>query len=109
MENMVPMKVDHEKAEESYEEKSLAVPQMDYPYGRKICLDETSIQKLGLGELPKVGAQMKVVALCSVVSVSSYQNSEDGPQRSIDLQITDMGLGEAKSAKVSPEVLYGED
>lgn len=67
----------------------------DYPYGTRLDLDEDSLDKLGITNLPEVGSTMKVTAEASVDSVSSraYAGEDGGKQkRSLTLQLTKMAL-----------------
>lgn len=69
----------------------------EYPYGLRICLDNESLTKLGITELPPIGAEFKVAALACVVSVSQHESQgSDKPHRSVDLQIEMMQLAPAK-------------
>lgn len=70
----------------------------EYPYGLRICLDRPSLTKLGITEMPAVGAKVKVSALASVVSVSHYEseNSYGKPNRTVELQIEAMELAFAE-------------
>lgn len=64
-----------------------------YPFGLSLMLDDDVIDKLDLGSLPSVGDTINVAAKAKVESVSQRQDTDDdGPNRSITLQITDMGL-----------------
>lgn len=115
---MVSMKMEKDAAQKLYGEPTLGMPEMEYPYGLKICLDEASIQKLGLQEMPQIGAKMKIEAIVEVCAVSKYDTKESGQQRKIDLQITDMEIekGEVEESKpvqaqgqppISPNAFYG--
>ena len=78
----------------------------EYPYGLRICLDRPSLTKLGITEMPAVGAKVKVSALASVVGVSQYesenrpaQQTGEGhgkPNRTVELQIEAMELAFAE-------------
>lgn len=69
----------------------------EYPYGLRICLDNDSLTKLGITELPAIDAEFKVTALACVVSVSQHESQgSDKPHRSVDLQIEMMELAPAK-------------
>jgi hypothetical protein len=69
----------------------------EYPYGLRISLDNESLTKLGIAELPLIDAEFKVIALASVVSVSQHESQgSDKPHRSVDLQIEMMQLAPAK-------------
>jgi hypothetical protein len=62
-----------------------------YPYGLQIHLDEGSLKKLGIKELPKVGDVMTIKAKVSVCDVNKHE-SIYGSNRNLGLQITDMEL-----------------
>lgn len=69
----------------------------EYPYGLRLCLDDESLTKLGITELPAIDAEFKVTALVCVVSVSQYESQgSDKPNRSVDLQIEMMELAPAQ-------------
>ena len=69
----------------------------EYPYGLRICLNNESLTKLGITELPAIDAEFKVTALACVVSVSQHESlGSDKPDRSVDLQIEMMELAPAK-------------
>lgn len=76
-----------------------------YPYGLCICLDESSLKKLGIKSLPEVGATMTITAKVQVKSVGKYDSMHDGVRRNMDLQITDMDLAAAKK-EVDVNKLY---
>ncbi len=68
-----------------------------YPYGLRICLDNESLTKLGITELPAIDAEFKVNALACVVSVIQHESQgTDKPHRSVDLQIEMLELAPAK-------------
>lgn len=69
----------------------------EYPYGLRLCLDNESLTKLGITELPAIDAEFKVTALACVVSVSQHESQgSDKPHRSVDLQIEMLELAPAK-------------
>lgn len=67
----------------------------DYPWGLVLHLDKDELAKLGVKELPKVGSKLTIQARVTVTRVSQEATSERGGEdrRSVDLQITDLGLG----------------
>jgi hypothetical protein len=67
-----------------------------YPYGLTIQLDDETLAKLGITDLPPVGTVMQLTALVEVCSVSQYEN-QDGAENSMSLQITDMELANGNS------------
>lgn len=76
-----------------------------YPYGTRICLDDSSLKKLGISNLPPVGTKMTVKAIVEVCSTSEYDSVDGGARMSLDLQVTDIELGKAKN-DVDPEKIY---
>lgn len=78
-----------------------------YPYGLSLCLDDETLKKLGITELPPVGTVMQLTALVEVCSISNYENQE-GSDKSLNLQITDMELANGNSApKSMADRIYG--
>ena len=65
----------------------------DYPYGLCIHLDKDELDKLGMKELPEVGTEMPLRALVKVTRVSQSAVEGRDEETSIDLQITDLGVG----------------
>ncbi|GAB3190759.1 capsid staple protein [Hydrogenophaga aquatica] len=65
----------------------------EYPYGLRIMLDNESLTKLGITDLPAIDTELKVTAVARVVSVSQHESQgSDKPHRSVDLQIETMEL-----------------
>ena len=62
----------------------------DYPYGLRIHLEDDEISKLNI-PMPEIGSTMVLVANIKVTSVSERAD-EDGENRSVGLQITEMEL-----------------
>ncbi|WP_254227754.1 capsid staple protein [Burkholderia gladioli] len=94
-------------------QESGAVPmdadQPAYPYGLTICLDDESLAKLGITTLPDVGTAFTLAARVEVCSTSQYQN-QDGADRNLSLQITDMELSAPPSNQTPEQAaakLYG--
>lgn len=75
-----------------------------YPWGLSISLGDEVLEKLGISTLPQVGQRMKLVAVVEVCSTSQY-NNQDGTDKGVSLQITQMGLeGDTPDPA---QVLYG--
>lgn len=74
-----------------------------YPYGLSISLNDETLAKLGITALPQPGTRMMLQAVAEVTNTSQYEN-QDGKDRSISLQITDMDL--AQDASADPKTLY---
>jgi len=82
------------------EEKEMPLmSSMEYPYGLRINLDHETLEKLGIKELPKMGAKVNLEAIAEVVSVSSNANYEGEVENHICLQITDMELKKSSMVK----------
>lgn len=79
-----------------------------YPFGLEVRLDDETLSKLGVEELPKVGMKLILEARVVVESVSEAERTNRKPQRHVGLQITDMSLSENPGDKQSRHagVLY---
>jgi uncharacterized transporter YbjL len=69
-----------------------------YPYGLRIELNDESMKKLGLKELPEVGEEMMLLAKVVVERVSQ-NDTKDGKRQDMSLQITEMELSEGEEEK----------
>lgn len=87
-------------------------PAPQYPYGLRICLNDETLQKLGLSERPKVGSFFKVMAMAEVCGTSERECENGEVQKNVDLQIVEMGLEKGSAAKDAPmdheANLYGD-
>ena len=89
--SMVSMKMDNKEVEEAGPASPSS--KKDYPYGLRISLEDDSLEKLGLKEMPEVGKSMKMEAMCKVCGTSSNQSeSDEGPRKRLEIQLTDMKL-----------------
>lgn len=70
-----------------------------YPYGLCISLGKDELEKLGITALPKVGSEMMVTAKAVVKSTSAYDTQGEGQDMRVELQITDMDLGQTENAQ----------
>jgi hypothetical protein len=79
-----------------------------YPYGLSIYLDDDSLKKLGITDLPKVGTSLPATITVTVVGTSqrATQSGKDGEtmRTCVDLQITDMDI--TMPSKPAADVLY---
>lgn len=74
----------------------------DYYYGLRISLEEPELNKLNLGDSPKVGMKMPLQIVGKLVS---YAEEETG--RRAEILITDMGFSDKeKEAEVRTDVMY---
>ena len=69
-----------------------------YPYGLCLSLDKNSLEKLGITALPKVGGEMMITAKAKITGTSQY-DSQGGSEMRVELQITDMDLGQTENAQ----------
>lgn len=103
---MQSMKLDKEY-KKTMEFVECCISEQDYPYGLSISLEEPSIQKLVINDLPEIGQKFLLKSIVEVTSISNNKN-KDYSNRCIRLQITDMELSEAPKQEPSAEsVLYG--
>lgn len=96
------------EAGEGEAESSGMIEKPEYPYGLRISLNGESLDKLGISMLPQVGQKMMIQASVQVCSVSQYENQNGNKDRSVDLQITDLGVGSESNRDDARKKLYGE-
>jgi hypothetical protein len=65
-----------------------------YPWGLRLDLNNDTLKKLGMKDLPKVGADMIVTARACVVGVRSSER-ENHEDRSVELQIEKLSVERA--------------
>jgi hypothetical protein len=68
----------------------------DYPYGLCIHLDSDEIEKLGITQLPPVGAMVTIHCMAKITRVSQSAIEGSKEDRNIGIQITDMAIEPAK-------------
>ncbi len=100
---MIDMK---QKPEREEAPGAIEAEQPQYPYGLSLSLEKEQLEKLGITELPKVGAKMMVHANAVVKTVSEY-NTQSGQDQRVELQIIEMELA-AGEAKDPAEIMYGK-
>lgn len=90
--SMERTKAEKKAAEKVYTSNTFDVP--EFPYGLCITLGKDEMAKLGITELPEVGEEMQLVAICKVtrVSASASLADKDEDSKGIDMQITQMAL-----------------
>ncbi|BCS54780.1 capsid staple protein [Geobacter sp. SVR] len=72
-----------------------------YPWGLQLTLQNEQLQALGLPDMQKVGDTMTIQAIVKVTGCSENEREGADPERSVSLQITDLGL-EVPEQKKSP-------
>lgn len=95
---MVSMKrAEKDKRKDMGEPCSIDAMAPDYPWGLCIHLDGDELDKLGIKDLPAIGTEMPITVKVRVTRLSQSaaedKSGEANEQRSMDLQITDIGLG----------------
>lgn len=105
----MPVKSMKMTKKEAKDRQTLVAESPEFPYGLQIHLENESIEKLDMKDLPKVGDEMVILGKVKVTSVSAHDSQDGGEQRSVGLQITDMGLtpNDDKKIKSAGEKLYG--
>ena len=64
-----------------------------YPYGLSLRLDDETLKKLGLNELPDVGDEFHIMAVGKVTSTSENADG-DNKSSNVSIQITQMCVSE---------------
>lgn len=83
------------KLSKSEKKEAMEVPRSSgptYPYGLCLDLNEDTLEKLGIKDLPGVGDEMHFIAVAHVTSARSSEYEESGLSKSICLQISDMAI-----------------
>jgi hypothetical protein len=81
-----------------------------YPWGLQICLNDDSLDKLGVKTLPSVGTEVTIVAKATVAATRENATEGEGSSSGMDLQITDMQLDGLDTDLFgrAAELLYGK-
>jgi hypothetical protein len=77
-----------------------------YPYGTQISLGSDQLKALGVMELPKVGAVLKVMASVKVVACRAEEDKDGEEDLSCSLQITEMGIDSKMSESAIASTMY---
>jgi hypothetical protein len=103
----VNMEMPAEKREEMTETAMAGKPR--YPYGLEIRLDNASLARLGLAELPEIGEKVVIHAIAEVSNISQHFSLRGEDEKNVALQITDLGLyPEEKENSDMEHFFYGE-
>lgn len=79
-----------------------------YPWGLSITLDTPTLEKLGIKNLPKPGEEFRLEAICLVTDVHDGKRLKEEPERSVRLQITELGCEvEKKNGRNKGQAYYG--
>lgn len=102
---LINMQMSKEEAQETVEPKVDDAPR--YPWGLCITLNEETMAKLGITDLPKVGSTVMITAKAEVSGTREYATQGQEEEKSMDLQITDMAIGAAPAETTPASTLYG--
>ena len=104
---MKSMAMSAEEAKEMYScEPSKPGDGPKYPYGLSLCLNDDTLEKLGITELPEVGQVVQITALATITSIGMNQQQDGDKESRAELQITDMEM--TKSTGDLAEKMYGK-
>jgi len=103
---LVSMKMSKADREKTSEPSSVSTDRPVYPWGLALTLDNEALEKLGMPTC-EVGDELMLMAKVKVTNMSANE-SENGKNRSLGLQITDMAL-EAGSESEASGALYGKE
>lgn len=108
---LVSLKLDPADAKE----EAGCVPECDpplYPYGTCLYLDEDEQVRLGIKEMPGVGTEFPIEGVVIVTGTSERQMQDGKTRKTLDLQITSMGLGITEEPDTTmgkaAQTLYGK-
>ncbi len=65
-----------------------------YPWGLQLRLEKPELDKLGMKELPKIGAEMYVCARVRVTEVASAFRDQGNDSKVVSLQVTHLELSD---------------
>lgn len=111
---LIDMQLDRKEAqEEAGASPSDNLPK--YPYGLCIYLDDETLEKLGLTQLPKVGTTLQLTAMVKVTGTRSHEiqtekesgEPDENTSSSVDMQITAMELSAGQTQQSAASMLYG--
>ena len=93
MMNLVDMKLSRDEAD-AMKPQQAASDQPAYPYGLRLSLDKSSLEKLGIGseEDYEVGTECAIKARGSIVGYSMSKNQDGSESRCVEIQITALAI-----------------
>lgn len=97
------------KEAKEYASPSTAVADApQYPYGLRIELNNESLDKLDVGDMPTIGDRFTVTCTVEVCGCSSHTERDGDENRSLSLQITKMAMVPVATQKSTAEKLYAK-
>ncbi len=79
----------------------------EYPYGSTITLEDDHVDGMGMGGA-KAGDEMEMVGTVKVIGTRSEDRQGGGKRKSVELQITKMGMVPARKKTDPKKALYGD-
>lgn len=79
-----------------------------YPWGTRLELNSATLKKIGLSEMPAIGATMRMTAVVEVCGCSEHKEQDGDTNRSLTLQITDLELAGERPEAGAAKALYPE-
>jgi hypothetical protein len=112
---LIDMQLDRKEAQEEVGASLRSDNLPKYPYGLCIYLDDETLEKLGLTQLPKVGTTLQLMAMVKVTGTRSHEiqtekesgEPEENTSSSVDMQITAMELSAGQTQQSAASMLYG--
>jgi len=86
------------KKDKSRHNSDHAIGEENFPFGLTLSLDDESLTKLGIDELPAVGEELIIVGVGKVDSVSkSERDNRRGVSRNVSIQLEKLEVGPFKA------------
>lgn len=109
MDDLKSMALTPEEAGETEGQAHAALPDLPkHPYGLELSLDHSTMGKLGMEEVPKVGDEYHVIAKGRVTHAAEQEQQDGSSKRSARVQITHMAAEPAVPKKAMEAKLYGK-
>jgi hypothetical protein len=106
---MVSMK--RAKKDQDSQPEVAEMESLEYPWGLVLSLETEQLKALGMNTSPEVGTELMAVCKVTVTSCSAEELQGGEKQRTMRLQITDLGLkpdkGKSFDTNAAAKVLYG--
>ena len=100
--NLVSMKRTKKDKKRHNSDHAIGSNEASFPFGLTISLDDESLTKLGIDELPAVGEEWIVLGIGKVDSVSKSSN-ERRVSRNVSIQLEKLEVGPLKAGKLAPK------
>ena len=78
-----------------------------YGWGTKICLNDEQVKAIFGTALPEAGKPVTITAQGFIAGVSMEADVENGTEKRVELQVTEMDVQPAQDKKPAEQVLWG--